>query len=100
MLQARDIVESKERRLPNPPKKFGAEGRTANSDKVVNICGDYNDKTNEDGKCTWSAANNKNCRYQHSCRNCWNSKKQLFNHREIECRSKSGQPFLDNGGGP
>ena len=97
MLQAKDIVESRERsgRL-NLPKKVN-DSRPGNSDKVVNICGDFNDKDNEEGKCTWSAANNKNCRYQHSCRHCWNTKKQLFSHRELSCRSKSGQPFLDSG---
>ena len=97
MLQAKDLVEAGEKKTAsNPNRKFGND-KTGNGDKVVNICGDFNDKDNDAGKCTWSAAHNKNCRYQHSCRFCWSSKKQLYNHRELECRAKSGQPFLDNG---
>ena len=100
MLQAKDIVDARERKAAaaNPSKKFGNDGKLG--DKVVNVCGDYNEKQNEDGKCSWSATHNKNCRYQHSCRHCWNTKKQLFNHRELDCRAKSGQPFLDNGSAP
>ena len=99
MLQAKDIVEARERKSTNlvNPKKFGSDGRIGNGEKVVNICGDFNDKENEEGKCTWSSTHNKNCRYQHSCRHCWNTKKQLYNHRELDCRAKTGQPFLDNG---
>ena len=100
MLQAKDIVEARERRNTDNRAGNGTgknTGAQPSQDKVVHICGDFNDKENEPGKCTWAVENNKNCRYQHSCRFCWNSKKQLFKHREIECKSKGNQPFLDNG---
>ena len=106
MLQAKDIVDARERKSTNhndrtnhfDRKKSGNDNRNGNGDKVVIICGNFNDVENEEGKCTWSAANNKNCRFEHSCRTCWNTTKQLNNHRELDCRKKSGQPFLDNGG--
>ena len=65
MLQAKDIVDARERKPPNnnDRKKFGNDNRNGTSDKVVTICGNFNDNENEEGKCTWSAANNKNCRY-------------------------------------
>ena len=103
MLNAKDIIEAKERKnnmdrpgahgMPGKHNKFGNNG----NDKIVTICGDFNVKENQPGKCTWAVTNNKNCRFQHSCRFCWNEKKQLFNHRELECKVKSGEPFLDNG---
>ena len=108
MLQAKDIIEAKERK--NNADRYNSERNQADrpwrmnkggnpNEKNITICGDYNNKENEPGKCSWAVEYNKTCRYQHSCRSCWNSKKQLNDHRELECKSKSGQgqPFLDNG---
>ena len=102
MLQAKDIVEAKERKNNfDKTGMHGAQGRNKSgkpgNEKIITICGDYNNKENETGKCTFAVTNNVNCRYEHSCRFCWNTKKQLFNHRELDCKSKSGEPFLDNG---